>query len=542
MIKLDGSGITIDAVGRPWPAVPGAPRLAAVNSMGHSGTNAHLVVEEYQPAPRPAAGDRAPGPVAVPLSARDRERLGVLAGELADHLERVCTTGAESGQDTLRRLIADLLGIDPAGLRGDRSLESHGAEPHQIAQLANLLTRQTGRQVTVDTLYESPSVDSLVASLAPAARPDERQPVWAPPTLADVAATLQQGRAALDERAVVVAGSVPELVAALRALAADRPTADTAVGRARSGAPRATGGTPAELAAAWCRGAEVSWPATDGRRISLPGYPFARNRHGRDRLAPRPAAGAAVPATRPQPAGRPGPAQRPAAEPRTAPAAPAAPVAAAPVAAAAPAPATAPAAAVPPSAPAAPCRARRVARRSCRARRDGVPTGGHRSAGRSRARWAAGGRRAVADPGDRRRSGRGPGGRRPLGAVRRVRCGLGGPDPGEPVPRPAVPGRVPHPAVRVPHHRRGRRPPDHGLPRRLPDRPARRPDGSGRAAARWCGGGCGGAGCGVGGGCGWCSCFWWGRCGGLVVGCGGGRGGGCCGGGGSVAVVGCVRD
>nr|WP_254693596.1 phosphopantetheine-binding protein [Streptomyces qinglanensis] len=246
------------------------------------------------------------------------------------------------------------MGIDPAGLRGDRSLESHGAEPHQIAQLANLLTRQTGRQVTVDTLYESPSVDSLVASLAPAARPDERQPVWAPPTLADVAATLQQGRAALDERAVVVAGSVPELVAALRALAADRPTADTAVGRARSGAPRATGGTPAELAAAWCRGAEVSWPATDGRRISLPGYPFARNRHGRDRLAPRPAAGAAVPATRPQPAGRPGPAQRPAAEPRTAPAAPAAPVAAAPVAAAAPAPATAPAAAVPPSAPAAP--------------------------------------------------------------------------------------------------------------------------------------------------------------------------------------------
>ncbi|MFI7242338.1 beta-ketoacyl synthase N-terminal-like domain-containing protein [Streptomyces qinglanensis] len=361
MIKLDGSGITIDAVGRPWPATPGAPRLAAVNSMGHSGTNAHLVVEEYQPAPRPAAGDRAPGPVAVPLSARDGERLGALAGELADHLERVCATGAESGQDTLRRLIADLLGIDPGGLRGDRNLESHGAEPHQLAQLANLLARQTGRQVTVDTLYESPSVDSLVASLAPAARPDERQPVWAPPTLADVAVTLQQGRAALDERAVVVAGSVSELVAALRALAAGRPTADTTMGRARTGAPRAADGTPAELAAAWCRGAEVSWPATDGRRISLPGYPFARNRHGRDRLAPRPAAGAAAPAARPQPAGQPGPAPRPAAEPRIAPAAPAAPApaatvapAAAPVAPAEPSAPTAPAPATVPAAPARP--------------------------------------------------------------------------------------------------------------------------------------------------------------------------------------------
>ncbi|MEU7317705.1 beta-ketoacyl synthase N-terminal-like domain-containing protein, partial [Streptomyces sp. NPDC007083] len=365
MIKLDGSGITVDAVGRPWPATPGAPRLAAVNSMGHSGTNAHLVVEEYQPAPRPAAGVRTPGPVAVPLSARDRERLGVLAAELADHLERVGTTGAESGQDTLRRLIADLLGIDPGGLRGDRNLEDHGAEPHQLAQLANLLTRQTGRQVTVDTLYESPSVDSLVASLAPAARPDEGQPVWAPPTLADVAATLQQGRAALDERAVVVAGSVPELVAALRALAAGRPTAETAVGRARTGAPRATGGTQAELAAAWCRGAEVSWPATDGRRVSLPGYPFARTRHGRDRLAPRPSAATA--AARPQPAGQPGPAPLTTAEPRTAPApapaasvapaepvAPAATVAPAEPSVPAPAPATAaPAAPVPPAAPAA---------------------------------------------------------------------------------------------------------------------------------------------------------------------------------------------
>ncbi|MBO8196254.1 hypothetical protein ITI46_32125 [Streptomyces oryzae] len=321
MIKLDGSGITIDAVGRPWLATPGVPRLAAVNSMGHSGTNAHLVVEEYLPQPRTAGQDRAHGPVAVPLSARDPERLAALAGRLADHLDRVSAPRTEDGQDTLRRLIADLLGIDPTGLRGDRNLESHGAEPHQLAQLAKLLTGQTGRQVTVDTLYEAPSVDGLVASLAPAAQPDERQPRWEPPNLADVAVTLQQGRAALDERAVVVAESVPELVTALRALAVGRPTAHTVTGRAGAGAPRAAGGSPAEVGRAWCQGADVDWPTAGGRRVPLPGYPFARNRHGKDRLAPRttamptPAPAVTAPAAQAPAAPAPVPATEPVAEP-----------------------------------------------------------------------------------------------------------------------------------------------------------------------------------------------------------------------------------
>ena len=291
MIKLDGSGVTIDAVGRPWPATPGVPRMAAVNSMGHSGTNAHLVVEEYLAGPR--TQQPATGTMAVPLSARDRERLGVLAGELADHLDRVCSARAEIGRDVIRRLIADLLGIAPTEIQGDRDLESQGAEPHQLARLAVLLTRQTGQQVTVDTLYDAPSVDSLVASLAPAEPAGDQQPRREPPSLADVAFTLQRGRAALDERAVVLAGSVPELVAALRGLAAGNPTPETVTGRARIGGPRPTDGSLPELARAWCHGADVGWPAaTGGRRVSLPGYPFARNRHGRDRLAP----GAAAPA------------------------------------------------------------------------------------------------------------------------------------------------------------------------------------------------------------------------------------------------------
>ncbi|HYD81671.1 MAG TPA: beta-ketoacyl synthase N-terminal-like domain-containing protein [Paucimonas sp.] len=72
---------------RPWEAAPGGKRRAAVSSFGFSGTNAHLVLEEYAP---PA--DRRPddagldagivGPIIVPLSARTADQLQQRAQDL----------------------------------------------------------------------------------------------------------------------------------------------------------------------------------------------------------------------------------------------------------------------------------------------------------------------------------------------------------------------------------------------------------------------------------------------------------------------------
>ncbi|MBN6545199.1 SDR family NAD(P)-dependent oxidoreductase, partial [Actinacidiphila bryophytorum] len=68
----------------PWQAADGLPRRAAVSSFGISGTNAHLVVEEYVPRSAPPAADRpdAGQPELVVLSARNRERLTAYAREL----------------------------------------------------------------------------------------------------------------------------------------------------------------------------------------------------------------------------------------------------------------------------------------------------------------------------------------------------------------------------------------------------------------------------------------------------------------------------
>ncbi|PRY32487.1 type I polyketide synthase [Umezawaea tangerina] len=70
---------------RDW-APNGRPRRAGVSSFGVSGTNAHLIIEEFpEPARVPAAE---PGLLAFPLSARGAEALRAQAGDLRDHVDR----------------------------------------------------------------------------------------------------------------------------------------------------------------------------------------------------------------------------------------------------------------------------------------------------------------------------------------------------------------------------------------------------------------------------------------------------------------------
>ncbi|MGW8066609.1 SDR family NAD(P)-dependent oxidoreductase [Streptomyces ziwulingensis] len=130
------------------------------------------------------------------------------------------------------------------------------------------------------------------------------------PALADVARTLAAGREPLGRRLAVVARDVPELLTLLDAhLAGERPE------RVRAGHAPADADTayavPADAdatalvaaGAAWATGARLTGAdpvlgLTDGRIVSLPGYPFARTVH---RL---PAEPAPVTATPPAPQSR----------------------------------------------------------------------------------------------------------------------------------------------------------------------------------------------------------------------------------------------
>ncbi|HWU89448.1 MAG TPA: SDR family oxidoreductase, partial [Kofleriaceae bacterium] len=130
------------------------PRRAGVSSFGAGGTNAHVIVEEFENAPRSAGG----GAALIVLSAKDGDRLRAYAARLADGLRHqdadgraeyrdlarvahTLQTGREAMDarlaivaDDQRQLIADLEAFADGGPTAARVVTGH-VKPYQLPAL-----------------------------------------------------------------------------------------------------------------------------------------------------------------------------------------------------------------------------------------------------------------------------------------------------------------------------------------------------------------------------------------------------------------------
>ncbi len=248
LITSDSSALNFSHQTLDWP-VQETPRFAALNSFGHSGTNAHLVVQDYS---RRQAFDAMPPqkPVLIPLSARTKTLLEAHVVQL--HSELTALQDRPQPNE-LQHLIAKMICLRPQDISEHETLLDLGLGAAEQMELRERLQARFGSR---PSFSGQETISYLTKQLFPAIALDGNVS-W----LSSVAKTLQVGRAALSERCVVLANSQADLIDKLSQMMAgemDHPEIwfGTAVSSHNQLSDRSE---LTEIAQHWVRGGEVNW-------------------------------------------------------------------------------------------------------------------------------------------------------------------------------------------------------------------------------------------------------------------------------------------
>ncbi|MFC8147836.1 beta-ketoacyl synthase N-terminal-like domain-containing protein, partial [Streptomyces paradoxus] len=187
-VEWDTGAVELLTEAREWTAKDGVPRRAGVSSFGISGTNAHVVVEEFTATEEAATERPEPsGPVPFVLSARDETALRAQAQRLHDHLgshpeQSLADLGWSLGTRRARhsrgavvvaRHRAELLDGLAALSRGETTPAALRTSPSTRGKTAFLLTGQgaqrlgMGRELYAASPVFATALDEVCAHLDP---------------------------------------------------------------------------------------------------------------------------------------------------------------------------------------------------------------------------------------------------------------------------------------------------------------------------------------------------------------------------------------
>ena len=232
-INLENSPFYVQTQLADWTRPAAHPRRAGVSSFGAGGANAHLILEDYSDAPQPDVTPRPMRPEIFVLSAKNEESLRRYAGTVVKYLE---TT---SGVSLANVAYTSQMGRTPMAVRLAIIATSLDELRDKLAQWSNL------RSQRVDVATDAHELEDVFYE-------HTQKPQYS-------ASSLIEGQAGK---------------AFLQQLTANRELA--------------------KIARLWILGADIDWPLLHGaatpKRVSLPTYPFARERCWIDQLKPSPRA------------------------------------------------------------------------------------------------------------------------------------------------------------------------------------------------------------------------------------------------------------
>jgi acyl transferase domain-containing protein/acyl carrier protein len=210
---------------QPWDVLSGSLRRAAVSSFGFSGTNAHLVIEEYPVPDDQALSSDQGGTFIAPLSARTTEQLRQKADDLLEFLRKHQQSNHHGENPMLSRRPLDLAAVT--------------------------YTLQTGRDAMEERLcFLVKSADELAQKLSAWINGDKN------------AEGVLQGRVD-DNEGLTIIGRDDDMQEAIERWIARKKLS--------------------KLSRLWVGGLNFDWNKLYGdrkpRRVSLPTYPFAKERY-----------------------------------------------------------------------------------------------------------------------------------------------------------------------------------------------------------------------------------------------------------------------